>query len=405
MALRLAPPIVLLTLVAVLAPTLYADDFAYEVLECVPAPGQWTNHTSFNEPAKTLGAPSGGGTSSPDNSSIMSLGGFGGSIVLRFEETVTDDPGNYLGLDFIVFSNATWVSGDRQRKFGEPAHLEIMPDLDDDGIPGTAPGEVWYPIPGSILADDSTCRSQTWDDVADNEYPPDNTDWFPWIGTYPYLPEGPCVIPLDEYGRYTTSAYELPQDIYADPGGLWGVIVNPNVEDADEDNNHLEGYYGYAEMSPTLQLGDLDADNDPEYPEMPPGQFYTVPDNPFRVGITPGSGGGDAFDIAWAVDPATWQPANLTGFDFVRITNAVDIINGPLGEASPEIDAVADVRPVPCPGDLDGDGGVDLVDLIQLRNLADVEDPETGFTIPGDLEMDGRPAQRALVILRARYLG
>jgi hypothetical protein len=385
----------------------WAADFAVEVIECVPAPGQFVNNPVFNDPLMVPGLPAGGGTASPDNSSVMSLGGFGGSIVLRFDHTVADDPGNYLGLDFIVFSNATWASGDPQRRWAEPAHVEIMRDLDSNGLPGTAPGEVWYLIPGSVLSDASTYRSQTWDDVTGDPYPPDNVNWFPWIGTYPYLPEGPCVIPLDENGRYATSAYELPVSFYSDPGGqggLLGVIVNPNLGDADPANDPFEGVYGYAELSPTLKLGDLDGDNVVDDPGIAAADFYTMPDNPFRVGATPGSGGGDAFDIAWAVDPATWQPANLDGFDFIRITGAVDLVLGILGEVSPEIDAVADVRPVPCPGDLDRNHDVDLVDLIRLRNLDGVEDPAAAFSIVGDLVQDGRHDVRDLVELRARRL-
>ena len=82
----------MIVLLAVLPPAADASDFAGQVMECVLAPGQWVNDAAFNEPAETLEAPSGGGTSSPGNSSIMSLGGFGGSIVLRFDDTVIDDP-------------------------------------------------------------------------------------------------------------------------------------------------------------------------------------------------------------------------------------------------------------------------------------------------------------------------
>jgi hypothetical protein len=382
-----------------------ADEFAAEVIECVPGPGQFINDATFYEPAETLGAPSGGGTGAPGNSSVMSLGGFGGSIVLRFAQTVTDDPGNYLGLDFIVYSNAFWTSGDPQRTWAEPAHVEIMPDVNGDGVPGNAPGEQWYLIPGSLLDDASTWREQTWDDVLGDPYPPANTDWFPWLDAYPYAPGGPCVIPIDEFGRYTTDAYELPVTIYDDPGEYIGIVTNPNATDDDPDNDHLEGHYGYAEMSPTLILGDLDADNVVDDPDMTAAEFYTVPDNPFRVGVTPGSGGGDALDIAWAVDPTTWQPAGLTGFDFLRLTSALDVVLGVMGEASPEIDAVANVRPVACPGDLDCDDDVDLVDLIELRNRLGIEDPQEGFTIPGDLEMDAVLDVQDLVRQRATYLG
>lgn len=386
----------------------HASDFASEVKESTPAPGQWINNANYNEPARAIGPPSGGGTLTQNNTTIVSLGGFGGSIVLAFDHTIEDDPDNYIGLDFIVFGNAHFVSGNPQRRFAEPAIVEIMPDLDADGMPGTTAGEQWYLIPGSLLEDGSSHRSQTWDNVSTADYPPANVAWFPLVGAYPYLPEGPCVIPLDAFGRYATSAYELPSTLYADPsgqGGFIAVVANPNDLDADPFNDHLEAIWGYADMSPVLKLGDLDADNLVDDAAMTPDMFYTMPDNPFRVGITPGSGGGDAFDIAWAVDPQTWQPANLNGFRFIRVTTGVDLVLGFLGESSAEIDAVSDVRPVDCPGDLDRDADVDLVDLIRLRNLGGIEDPAADFSIPGDLVNDGVHDVRDLVELRATYLG
>ncbi|MHC4975981.1 MAG: hypothetical protein ACYTF7_05170, partial [Planctomycetota bacterium] len=131
-----------------------------------------------------------------------------------------------------------------------------------------------------------------------------------------------------------------------------------------------EVVWGYAELSPTLLRGDRSGadgstwDNslgDPEdLPGMAPECFYTVPDDPMAVGIDPYSGGGDAFDIAWAVVPSNGDLANLDGFDFIRLTTAQDLIQGPLGEVSAEIDAVADVR---VPSDLNHDNSVNGADL------------------------------------------
>ncbi len=386
-----------------------ASDFAAEVVTCVPAPGQYVNQPTYNEPNAVLGPPeTAGGTQTPDNGSVLSLGGFGGSVVLRFDHTVIDDPGNYLGLDFIVFGNAYWASNDPQRRWGEPAHVEIMRDLDSNGLPGTTPGERWYLIPGSRGLAVGVRRSVTWDDLPDATYPPANPDWFPWIGVYPYFPTGPSVIPLDENGRYVTDAYEIPDTIYADPagqGGLVGVIVNPNSADGDPENDANEALWGYADMSPTLRLGDLDGDNVIDDAAMTVEQFFTVPDNPYRVGVTPGSGGGDAFDIAWAIDPDTGAPAGLEGFDFVRLTTTVDRTLGFLGEVSSEIDAVADVRPVACPGDVNGDAAVDLVDLVHLRNRLGTVDPEADFAIPGDVVQDGAFTLADLAVTRGAYLG
>ncbi|HNT88184.1 MAG TPA: thrombospondin type 3 repeat-containing protein, partial [Candidatus Hydrogenedentes bacterium] len=115
-------------------------------------------------------------------------------------------------------------------------------------------------------------------------------------------------------------------------------VVNPNSTDGNPDNNTEEYDWGYADMSPTQQ---------------PYLDNYVRPDNPFEVGLTPRSGGGDAFDIAWAVD-ANGQPAGLRRFHFVRIWTLVR--DGGIGGVTTEIDAVADVAPMI---DTDGDGILD----------------------------------------------
>lgn len=115
-------------------------------------------------------------------------------------------------------------------------------------------------------------------------------------------------------------------------------VVNPNSTDANPDNDTDEFDWGYADSSPTQKKY---LDN------------YVRPDDPKKVGLTARSGGGDAFDIAWAVD-ANGAPANLDRFDFIRVWTLVQ--NGGLGTVTTEIDAVADVAPEI---DIDGDGILD----------------------------------------------
>ncbi len=273
---------------------------------------------AFNDPTRALGPPTGGGTLDGNNTKAVTLGGFGGSITLAFDHTVRDDPHNPRGLDFIVFGNAFWPGNDPNQRWAEPATIEISLDVNRNGLAD----DPWYLIPGTHLPDPPAAwQLQTWDDnTSDNTFPPAFESW----------------IPPGETGVWQTFAFRLP----ADPFESSIVLENPNGPFATD-----EGIFGYADCSPTLILGDLDADNTIDDATITPEQFYTTPDDPFTVGIDPGSGGGDAFDIAWAVDPATGQPANLRGFDFIRITNATNIILGPFGERSAEVCAVADVAP------------------------------------------------------------
>lgn len=281
-----------------------ADPFAVEVLDYSPAPGQFTDNPAYNDPADALGPPAGMGISDGNTQSVVTLGGFGGSIVLRFDHTVEDDPLNPHGMDAIVFSNSFWVGGNPERHWAECAVIEISLDVNGNGLAD----DPWFVIPGSHYAG----------------------------------------------GTWIQDAFLLP---VAPFGG--SVIVNSSPMPG------AEAVWGYAEYSPTLLLGDLDADNLVDDPAISPAKFYTVPDDPFAVGTSAGAGGGDAFDIAWAIDPTTGNPAGLVGFDFIRLTTAVQSSLGPLGEKSAEIDAVADVAPDYF-GDSDDDLDLDLFDVAEV---------------------------------------
>jgi hypothetical protein len=305
----------------------------------------------------------------PDNSKCVTLGGFGGSITLAFDHTVMDDACNPMGLDFIVFGNAAWVGGDPARRWAECATVEIALDANGNG----EADDPWFLVPGSAPA--GARREQAWDNNAGTPAPPMNVAWYPAAPAFPGWP-----------AMYTTSAHEL------------GASVAPPVVNGAGAGG-AQGVWGYADATPTLLLGDMSGatgaeghDNRLDQPEDRPGMaaevFYTAPTGPAVVGIAPGSGGGDGFDIAWAIDAASGAPAGLPGFDFVRITTAIDVVlPGGLGEVSAEISGVADVRSrFAVAGDADGDGAVTFVDLnIVLSSFGAV-----GAMLAGDVTCDGR---------------
>jgi len=316
-----------------------ASPFATVVLDYSPAPGQFVNSSIFNDPEKALGPPVGSGVAAPNNDAVVSLGSFGGSITLGFDQTVLDNPLNAFGLDAIVFGNAFFTGGDPTRRFAEAGIIEISRDVNGNGLPD----DPWYVIRGSSLPSVPAVAAftQQWDNDPNTAIPPLNIGWYPDPLLYPQLPPA-----------YQTTGFLLPAAFQSVP------LVNPGGP-----GSSLEAYYGYADVSPVLLLGDLDGDNLVEDPNTLPEQFYTRPDNPFEVGIRTGSGGGDAFDIAWAVDPVTGDPAMLDGFDFIRITTGANAQAGILGEISTEVSAVAATAAEPLFYDLNGDGSVDIEDL------------------------------------------
>jgi hypothetical protein len=299
------------------------EPFATSVLIYDPAPGQFVNDPEFKNANKALGAPSGGGSGEGNELGVVTLGGFGGTITLAFDHTVLDDHANPFGLDVIVFGNAFWAAANANRRWAEAGIIEISRDVNGN----KRADDPWYLIPGSHVTDPAGQYAvMTWDDdFGDAMFPPANPSW----------------VPPGNSGTWTTEAYRLQGPPF---DGL--VVENPNGLAAE-----IEGVFGFADLSPVAMLPEgLDVED-----------FYVRPDDALKVGITPGTAGGDGFDIAWAIDPATGAAADLDGFDFVRITTAVDLIAGALGEVSTEVDAVADVAET-FAGDVDGDGDVDLDD-------------------------------------------
>jgi hypothetical protein len=265
------------------------DPWADAVLDYSPV--QPVN-AGFDTPLRALGPPVGAGPITPGNSSLVCLGVQGGSITLKFNTPVADDPENPMGLDCIVFGNVSFSGGDPTVKWQEPALIEISEDVNGNGVAD----DPWYLIPGSKV--------------------------------FRYMPPPDHTEPAGE-----TNASD-PTNIMA------GIVENPNVLDADPDNDDQEYFWGYAELTPTMRKY---LDN------------YVRPDDPFSVGITPRSGGGDAFDIAWAVDE-NGDPANIRQFHFIRLRAFIYRDCATLFYATPEIDAVADVAP---DVDTDGDGILD----------------------------------------------
>ncbi|MDO8585574.1 MAG: hypothetical protein Q7T82_00890 [Armatimonadota bacterium] len=270
--------------------------------------------TTFGDPAQATGAPTGEGTNPGGNPEhVTTLGAFGGSVTLKFDHTVRNDPNNPFGMDAIVYGNA-FRSG--STVWMEAGTIEISRDANGNGLAD----DPWYIIPGSHI---SGAPSSVW---ATKEYDKFNTSYPPLFKSY--YPDKTSIYGVVWYPDYpdhvTLGAYRLPISLAG---------------------SSTQTPWGYADCYPTLILGDMNGDNVVENGGISPEEFYTTPDDPMSAGFTPRSGGGNAFDIDWATD-ASGNPANLDGFDFLRITSAVDTTLFGGNECSPDIDGVADASPV-----------------------------------------------------------
>lgn len=323
-----------LAVLGILGTRMACAQFASRVIEYQPSPGQLVQNAAFNDPARALGAPigsgGGGGLSAPDNTKLVTLGGFGGTITLGFEAPIWHNPHNPRGMDVVVFGNAFFVAGDPLRRFAEPGVVEVSRDDNHN----TLADDAWYLIPGSHLATTAMRVSRVFDAAA----------------------LSPAWIPAGRSGTWSVQGYRLPSVPFEARPPL--VNIDPVQENV----------WGYADLAPTMVLGDTDGDDIADDAQATPAAFYARADDPRSVGVSPACGGGSAISIAWAVHPATGAPAQLDRVDFIRISTGVDFVDPLLGEMSTEVSGVADVAPVYAP-DWNHDQSIGVQDIFDM--LAD----------------------------------
>jgi len=270
-----------------------------QVMEYIPAPGQFINSTPWGTPASAASIVGGVNGS-------LSLGAFGGSVVFRFEDAVENHPDNPYGVDFTIFGNAT-------TEWSEPGVVWVMKD--DNG--NNLPDDTWYELAGSDHHFSSTLR---------------------------------------EYEvSYTNPGGEEARDVpWSDSLGNSGLIMANSI--------HTQPYYpladSFPEVSPgsyslsgTLIRGAVDVDHPPLIKSLRRSFGYadnqirgsgthTIPDNPYTPEVE--YSGGDAFDIAWAVNGDGYY-VDLDQVHFVKVQNGVLHEGGWLGEISTEITGAVDV--------------------------------------------------------------
>lgn len=167
-------------------PGLAAAPYATQVISYTQGTGLTPSEAAFNDPQAALGWPerfSGQGTPYPSVVSMFSplfnadqavALGDGGSLVLKFDQPITNDPAHPYGVDFIVFGNAGFILGDFfNLRIASPAELfgdgRGRIEVSEDGIvfheipnifadqlfptQGYLDGGPFDPIPGSIPAD------------------------------------------------------------------------------------------------------------------------------------------------------------------------------------------------------------------------------------------------------------
>lgn len=346
-------------IVAVMALTAMADNSPYiaHVYDYLPAPGQFVNVYPAYQPGYTqadilaqLETSLVGKTNA-----TVSLGSYGGYIVFGFDHPVL----NMHGYDVKIYGNAFQSNTVNDQAGGscEPGIIMVGVDMDGDGVPGD--GDQWYEIKG---ADYDRCQHgfevtyykpdenkprvphASWSFITDVEYVywtsndanPDSTSGYVWRNTFRNQPYWPLWI---EDTVLTFRGTKLPNTAIDMSGG--------------SGNNWFQPFFGEGYV-----------DNLPNAQEQ-------------------------GFKIDWAIDEEG-NPVRLDHIDFIKVYCAQFDYCGWMGEVSTEVAGAEDLHPdaVPViPGDVDGNGDVNMDDLSAMINYLLTSD-DTGLNMAG-ADVDG----------------
>jgi len=278
-----------------------------KVLEFRPAVGQFMNeipeylpgNTAANMLQKANESLVGG------NSTMISLGGYGGYVVFGFDHTIP----NLNGRDFKVLGNAFFGNDASDQRSGscEPGIIMVAYDRNKNGKPDN---DEWYEIAGSEYFKNATVRdySITYHKPDENKTPVPGTEF--WQTDVEYIKWSDN---LGNQGFKTKNTFHA-QSYYPlwftdSSYGFSGTRLANNFYDQNGDGSYWVGKsydFGYADNAPNND----EASN---------------------------------IDISWAVD-RSGKYVKLPGVDFMKIYTGVNQEAGWLGEVSTEVAGAYDLH-------------------------------------------------------------
>lgn len=278
-----------------------------KVLDFRPAVGQFMNeipeYVQGNTAADMLQKANGSLVGS--NSTMLSLGGFGGYVVFGFDHTIP----NLNGRDFKILGNAFFGNASNDPRSGscEPGIIMVAYDRNKNGKPDD---NEWYEIAGSEYFKNTTTKdySITYFKPNENKVPvPGNDGWQTDIEYIKWQDN------LGNSGFKTKNTFHA-QSYYplwfSDASyGFTGTRLKDNFYDQSGIGTYWVGKsydFGYADNAPNTD----EASN---------------------------------IDISWAVD-RNGRYVKLPGIDFVRVHTGINQEAGWLGEVSTEVAGAYDLH-------------------------------------------------------------
>lgn len=282
-----------------LAITGFAQSGAAELLKYRPAPGQHIN-------IENIGTPQAAQRMTENFSSLVSLGSFGGMVVLQFKEACINHPDNPYGIDFTVFGNSFAGSS-------EPGVVWVMQDENLNGLPD----DTWYEIAGSQHFYSKTIRNY---EVTYIKTDSRDVFWKDNFGNTGWIPANSYN--LQEYYPNKQNFPQYPQDSVT----FCGTLLKSEIDFSNtQEIKVIPPVFGYADSHLRIQGVDL-----------------FVPDNPYTKELE--GAGGDPIDISWAVD-SLGNYVDLDSIHFVKIVSGSLLSAGWLGEISTDVAWVEPVHP------------------------------------------------------------
>lgn len=270
-----------------------------KVFEYFPAPGQFTNGLPVWKTGDDAKKMADYALTALAKEEMISLGGFGGFVVMGFDHTIKNVPGEY---SFIVLGNAF-------NNFAEPGVISVSVDANKNGLPD----DEWYEIAGSEYNSSKTIKN--------------------YQITY-YKPDEGKVRTTDPADPYTSdNTYIKWKDNQGQSGYLSRNIFH--------DQPYYPQWKGDSITFTGTRLTDSNIKNTSSDPESP---YYVCPAFSWGYADNALNDDNDAkIKLDWAVDKKG-TPVKLTGINFIKVHTSQRAEAGWLGEISTEVLGVRDLN-------------------------------------------------------------
>ena len=236
---------------------------------------------------------------------LVTLGGFGGSVVFAFDHTVANVPGK---ADFKVKGNAFGAGQGGPGSSAEPGNVWVAYDFNGDGVPNE---EEWYELAGSVYGSEECVTNYkiTYQRPAADHKPVPGGDKEPWLVDKEYIAwkdnrGNTGFLPMLNFHQQSYFPEWIREKTLTFTGTRLPDVASYNEATGNWDFHALE--WGYADNCPNNEAG-------------------------------------SDLQIEWAVDK-NGDRVYLPGINFVKVWSSVNQVAGMTGEVSTDLIGADDLH-------------------------------------------------------------